>query len=158
MEQKYITVPLNQIHYQIQLPDDESASKENELLMHQGSRYPPREKRAAQLLKKLRPSYSLLNLFLLLVIIGLFVKKRWTTRDYKYGIGGDITGFTPRFPQSITTFKPDLPFVPSNVAEFWSKEVEEKWLSIVLRSLDGSKLKTCRSTITLRRLFITTPI
>ena len=75
----------------------------------------------------------MLDTALLLVIVGLLVEKRWQhhTKSHQYELAGDISGFAPTFSQQIVSFKPNDVFAPENETEFWSKETQHAWLSIV---------------------------
>lgn len=75
----------------------------------------------------------MLDTALLLVIVGLLGEKRWQhqAKSHQYELAGDITGFAPTFSQQIVSFKPNDVFAPENATEFWSKETQHAWLSIV---------------------------
>lgn len=78
---------------------------------------------------------GLLNTILLVLVLFLLLdRRRGQQEEQRYGQfegNGDITGFIPPVAQQITTFVPDMGFNPENSSEFFSKEVKQKWLSIV---------------------------
>lgn len=89
-------------------------------------------KRRKTFWRKARGYRWMLDTALLLLVAGLLVEKRWTRHtSHRFEIAGDITGFAPSFSQQIVTFKPDPVFAPENASEFWSKETQQAWLSIV---------------------------
>lgn len=47
---------------------------------------------------------------------------------------GDVTGFIPPVGQKITTFVPNMSFVPENGSDFFTHEVQQMWLSTVPRT------------------------
>lgn len=96
-----------------------------------------------------------IQVFLLLTIAGMMIEGRWNDNrgmrlGRKYEFGGDVTGFAPecmfdmlwkllkysqRFEvdQRILKFAPDPRFVPSSLADFYSQDVQDAWLSIAPR-------------------------
>jgi len=106
---------------------------------------------------------GLFDTILLLVIVGLLLERRSSrpgaSSQGTYGQlegSGDITGFAPRselsnaheatsslsytddplvVSQQIKTFKPDFSFAPENASEFFSPEVQNKWLEMVPSTL-----------------------
>ncbi|KAK3352258.1 hypothetical protein B0T25DRAFT_477578 [Lasiosphaeria hispida] len=93
-----------------------------------------RKTRARKIREAVASLRSLLDTVLLLVILGLVLERRGQ-REGRYEFAGDLSGFAPRFSQQIKTFVPDPGFVPENGSEFFTKEVREKWLSIVPKGL-----------------------
>lgn len=80
---------------------------------------------------------GLVNTFLLLLVLILLLNRgqgRQESHGQSYGQfdgNGDLTGFIPPVTQQITTFVPDMGFNPENSSDFFTKAVQEKWLSIV---------------------------
>ncbi|KAK2781283.1 hypothetical protein FQN52_001717 [Onygenales sp. PD_12] len=111
--------------------EDASSAEAQELLSKAQQQSRPRGAWA-----KVRSNWWIVNTSLLLVILTLLlIEPQWHKRPNYYEFAGDLTGFGPRFSQSITTFKPDLSFVPENTSEFWTDAVQDKWLGIVPRGL-----------------------
>ncbi|KAM7212464.1 protein of unknown function (DUF3328) domain containing protein [Rhypophila decipiens] len=80
---------------------------------------------------------SILDTVLLVVILVLLIERtgRQPAKPAEFEFAGDLTGFAPRFSQQIKTFVPDLGFIPENVSEFFSQQVQNKWLGLVPRGL-----------------------
>lgn len=106
-----------------------------------------------------RSSWWAVDTILLLIILALVVEPRWPRMSSKFETNGDVTGFAPHckkycqhavhtrslthpVSQQITTFKPDLGFVPENTSDFWNDEVRRKWLGIVPSKSTSSSIST----------------
>lgn len=88
---------------------------------------------------------GILNLVLILVILGLLFERRGpattttasttitTPVTTEFEGNGDLTGFIPPAGQQIKMFVPNMSFVPENGSEFFTREVQEMWLSLVPR-------------------------
>ncbi|CAI6340175.1 unnamed protein product [Periconia digitata] len=79
---------------------------------------------------------------LLLVVLGLLLDRRsggersWAGgRMGAEAIGGDITGFAPRFSQQIVSFAPNDTFSPEEPLDWWSNKTQQAWLDIVPEGL-----------------------
>ncbi|KAL2267385.1 hypothetical protein VTJ83DRAFT_4662 [Remersonia thermophila] len=81
----------------------------------------------------------------LLVVILVLVLDRGRAKSagpVDVDVGGDITGFAPTFPKQIQQFSPDPTFFPENGEDFFTDEVQERWLSIVPRGLGYVRVDT----------------
>ncbi|KAK5661228.1 hypothetical protein OQA88_11121 [Cercophora sp. LCS_1] len=92
-----------------------------------------RRRRAKSIRSAISTFRAVLDTILLFVIVGLLLERRASrgNQDQRYQIAGDITAFSPTFSQQIKSFAPDPGFIPDNVSEFFSIEVQKKWLGIV---------------------------
>lgn len=85
---------------------------------------------------------GLLNTVLLVLVLALLVDRRGhQDRPGPLETSGDMTGFIPPVAQQIKTFVPDWSFAPENSSDFFSDEVQDKWLSIV-PSKPSSRIRT----------------
>lgn len=81
---------------------------------------------------------GLLNTVLLVLVLALLVdRRRHQDHPGQLEASGDMTGFIPAVAQQIKTFVPDWSFAPENSSDFFSDEVQEKWLSIVPSKLSS---------------------
>lgn len=80
-----------------------------------------------------------LNVILVIVVLALLLERHVPTEPAttkpaptpSWEGNGDITGFIPPVGQDIKTFVPDMSFVPENGSDFFTREVKDKWLSLV---------------------------
>ncbi|KAK0714540.1 hypothetical protein B0H67DRAFT_644390 [Lasiosphaeris hirsuta] len=93
-----------------------------------------RKMRAKRVREAAASLWWVLDTVLLLVILGLLLERRGRDGG-RWEFAGDLSGFAPRFSQQVTSFVPDPGFVPENGSEFFTREVREKWLSIVPKGL-----------------------
>ncbi|KAF5848621.1 hypothetical protein GGP41_009746 [Bipolaris sorokiniana] len=93
--------------------------------------------------RRVRRYRWMIDTTLLLVIVGLLAEKRWQKyeKGHLYELAGDITGFAPTFGQQIVSFKPNTVFAPEEPTDFWSKETQHAWLSIVPEGLGYVEVK-----------------
>lgn len=81
---------------------------------------------------------GLLNAVLLVLVLALLVDRQGhQNRPGQLETSGDMTGFIPPVAQQIKTFVPDWSFAPENSSDFFSDEVQDKWLSIVPSKLSS---------------------
>ncbi|KAH8666841.1 hypothetical protein BX600DRAFT_436220 [Xylariales sp. PMI_506] len=98
----------------------------------------------------------LLDIFLLLVILGLLLE-RWQASQQKgnaYEVAGDVIGFHPQFSvtkpdadhclpivsQRIITFQPDPGYAPEEASDFFSSQVRQNWLDLLPAALGFIKI------------------
>lgn len=87
---------------------------------------------------------GILNVVLMLVVLCLLLERRapatttvstttTTPVTTEFEGNGDLTGFIPPMGQQIKMFVPNMSFVPENGSEFFTREVQKMWLSLVPR-------------------------
>ncbi|KAK3681325.1 hypothetical protein B0T22DRAFT_388099 [Podospora appendiculata] len=95
---------------------------------HHNARAPPSSSKRSKARACLSSYGWVVNFVLLVVILGLLVRDQWSRPGVnQWDFGGDFTGVGPKFSQSITTFKMDPTYAPSNTSEFFTDEVLDKW-------------------------------
>ncbi|KAH8669186.1 hypothetical protein BX600DRAFT_267825 [Xylariales sp. PMI_506] len=109
--------------------------------------YTPARSKRQRLMVAISRGRWIFDIILILVIAGLVADRQWSWSQRKYWQEqqqgtGDITGFAPRFSQRIMNFEPDSQFMPANASEFWSKETQDRWLSLVPKGLGYLNIKT----------------
>ncbi|KAL5411958.1 hypothetical protein PMIN06_003885 [Paraphaeosphaeria minitans] len=89
----------------------------------------PRQRKRRTTWRKIKSYRWIFDTALLLVILGLLVEKRWTSREsHAYELAGDISGLRP---DQIVSFKPNTVFAPANASAFWGDETQKAWLDMV---------------------------
>ncbi|KAK9772046.1 hypothetical protein AB5N19_11667 [Seiridium cardinale] len=126
-QHKYENMPLDD--------GDSRSSTEVESLMDEAKQWhdvdlsrPMRRSRAGRICEFMSSWRWLIDTTLLLIILGFVVRTYYSKTAVKpYDFGGDITGWSPKFSEQITTFVHEEEYAPYNTSEFFKPEVLDKW-------------------------------
>ncbi|KAK0629492.1 hypothetical protein B0T17DRAFT_525637 [Bombardia bombarda] len=106
--------------------DESLMGDEKQWYQHQQTRRPSSK---TSKVRSLWRSYRwIIDTSLLLIILGLLARDQLRQPAVnKWDFGGDFTGVGPTFSQTITKFKSDQSYAPTNTSEFFTDEVLDKW-------------------------------
>ncbi|AEO63153.1 40722f39-3acc-4307-81fb-caa3051a43a4 [Thermothielavioides terrestris] len=124
--------------------DDRSSTEVESLMepekqweLEEASRNPKRKSRVARVCAVFNTWRWLIDTTLLVTILVVVLRiQRSAAPEEVYELGGDITGFTPKFSQKIVKFEMDYDYAPNNISEFFTNpEVLDRWNKLMPKGI-----------------------